>query len=80
MRTLSDFGQMHFEWMRAMSARDPLRFDPQRTTYPPIEMTHEEFYTVVGRNYFSMKPQTLYGHPIKLSEEPAASIPLPDRA
>ena len=76
MRGMSDFGQMHYEWMRAVSASGG---DPTQAHYPPIEMTYEEFLALV-RNYFSMKPQTIFGHPVRIVLEPVTTIPLPDRA
>ena len=78
MRTLSDFGRLHYEWLAA----HPLLLNDPNLVHPPLEMTQDEHDSLVGslcHTAFPQKLEKLFGHPVKIVSEPEDTIPLPSR-
>ena len=84
MRTISDFRTLHATWHREV-----LRIKGIEPVHPyhdsPLEMTDQEFSRIEATYAYYLhnkpgQPRTLFGHPIKVVEEPADAIAIPDHA
>lgn len=84
MRTVSDFHAMHIAWKRATVNRYGRLPKEQPYYESPLEMTAEEYQRLKDTYHYRLENSpgehlTYYGHPIRISREPADTIPIPFR-
>jgi hypothetical protein len=75
MRTIADFGVLHFEWMKRVQRDTGLNPATESSIkFPPIEMTHAEFSALSSHYGRFNQPTTLFGHEISLVETPSGTL------